>query len=354
MRLDSSGNLGLGVTPQTWDSGFSQKAIQISSGGSISALEAGAGNIQLNISNNAYDFLSPKYLTNNTSAAYRMVGSSHYWFNAPSGTAGNAITFTQAMTLDGSGNLLVGKTTQSLLTAGCEMLPFGAFTSTRSGDVNTILNRTTSDGKQIELRRDNTAIGVIGSASGGMYFGTGISGAERMRIDSSGNCLIGTTGLTNNGKLTVSGTTRLYTTGDTGGVYIDKSTSTTTTSQVFMYFTVANQATGSGQINANGASQAAFGSFSDSRLKENIVNLPSQLDKICSLRPVEFDYIESEGGGHQIGFIAQEIQNIYPDSVGTRDDGMLTVTGWNKTEAILVKAIQELKAEFDAYKATHP
>jgi hypothetical protein len=121
-----------------------------------------------------------------------------------------------------------------------------------------------------------------------------------------------------------------------------------------MYFTVANQATGSGQINANGASQAAFGSFSDSRLKENIVNLPSQLDKICSLRPVEFDYIESEGGGHQIGFIAQEIQNIYPDSVGTRDDGMLTVTGWNKTEAILVKAIQELKAEFDAYKATHP
>jgi hypothetical protein len=35
----------------------------------------------------------------------------HQWFNAPSGTAGNAITFTQAMTLDASGNLMMGLTT---------------------------------------------------------------------------------------------------------------------------------------------------------------------------------------------------------------------------------------------------
>jgi hypothetical protein len=59
------------------------------------------------------------------------------------------------------------------------------------------------------------------------------------------------------------------------------------------------------------------------------------------LRPVEFDYIESEGGGHQIGFIAQEMQEIYPDVVGERQDEMLTITGWTKTEARLVKAIQE-------------
>ena len=72
--------------------------------------------------------------------------------------------------------------------------------------------------------------------------------------------------------------------------------------------------------------------------------MPPQLSNICALRPVEFDYIASEGGGHQISFIAQEIQQVYPDVVGEREDGMLTLSGWSKTEARLVKAIQEQQA----------
>ncbi len=73
--------------------------------------------------------------------------------------------------------------------------------------------------------------------------------------------------------------------------------------------------------------------------------MPNQLNNILALRPVEFDYIESEGGGHQIGFIAQEMQEVYPDVVGARDpDSMLTITGWSKTEARLVKAMQEQQA----------
>jgi len=75
-------------------------------------------------------------------------------------------------------------------------------------------------------------------------------------------------------------------------------------------------------------------------LKENIENLPNQLENINDLRPVEFDY--KDGSGHQVGFIAQEIQMIYPDAVSIGADDYLTVTGWGKTEAILVKAIQEL------------
>jgi hypothetical protein len=102
-----------------------------------------------------------------------------------------------------------------------------------------------------------------------------------------------------------------------------------------------NNSTPQGQINANGASQAAFGSFSDSRLKDNISNLPPQLGNIISLRPVEFDY--KDGSGHQIGFVAQEIQQVYPDAVSedSSEDHYLVVTGWSKTEARLVKAIQE-------------
>ena len=132
---------------------------------------------------------------------------------------------------------------------------------------------------------------------------------------------------------------------------IYKTANDNTTAQVFAQFIVNTTASGCGQINANGAGAAAFGSFSDSRLKQNIVDLPSQLSNLLALRPVEFDYIESEGGGHQIGFIAQEFETVFPDAVGQRSDGMRTLTGWSKTEAILVKAIQELSAANEALTA---
>ena len=193
-----------------------------------------------------------------------------------------------------------------------------------------------------------------------IYWGTGAgaSATERMRLDSSGNLLVGTT--TSNGKLSVysastnagdfyvSGTSLL----STPAAYFEKADNNTTTSNIFVKFTINSQGTGSGQINANGASAAAFGSFSDRRLKENIVDLPSQLANIMALRTVEFDYIETEGGGHQIGFIAQEVQEIYPDLVGEREDGMLTLTDLNKNDARLIKAIQEMKALVDTQAST--
>lgn len=141
--------------------------------------------------------------------------------------------------------------------------------------------------------------------------------------------------------------------GDVGQqqLIITKFDNDSTTSQVFARFTIANNTAANGQINANGASQVAFGSWSDARLKENVVDLPSQLENIMALRPVEFDYIKSEGGGHQISFIAQEFEQVYPDAIGEREDGMKVLSGWGKTEARLVKAIQELKAELDKVKA---
>ena len=129
---------------------------------------------------------------------------------------------------------------------------------------------------------------------------------------------------------------------------LSKFDNTSTTSQIFAQFFINANSTPNGQINANGASAAAFGSFSDSRLKENIVALPDQLANICALKPSEFDY--KDGSGHQIGFIAQEMQEVYPDVVGEGDDGMLTITGWSKTEARLVKAIQELSQEIETLK----
>jgi hypothetical protein len=129
-----------------------------------------------------------------------------------------------------------------------------------------------------------------------------------------------------------------------------KNSATTTTAQVYARFTA--NAVGTGSITANGAAAAAFTAWSDRRLKENITDLPSQLANIMALRPVEFDYVESMGGGHQIGFVAQEVQSIYPDLVGEDVGGMFTLTDLNKNDARLIKAIQELKAINDTQTAT--
>jgi hypothetical protein len=182
---------------------------------------------------------------------------------------------------------------------------------------------------------------------------------EDMRIDSSGNLLVGTTSST--AKLTVSsaananGVAYLASSSvsdlSNPALILSKYDNNSTTSQVLVRFIIANGNTAQGQINANGAASAAFGAWSDQRLKENIIDLPPQLDNIMALRPVEFDYIESEGGGHQIGFIAQEVQNIYPDLVGERQDGMLTLTDLNKNDARLIKAIQEQQAIIEQLQA---
>jgi hypothetical protein len=189
----------------------------------------------------------------------------------------------------------------------------------------------------------------------GSYLGFDIASSEKMRIDTSGNLLVGTTSaqakfVTNSATSGASAKVITSFSGDvsTAALILQKNDNNTTTSQILAQFLINSGSNGSGQINANGSGAAAFGSYSDARLKENIVPLPSQLDKILALKPVEFDYIASEGGGHQVGFIAQDMQAVYSDAVGERHDGMLTITGWSKTEARLVKALQEAIAKIDA------
>ena len=104
MRIDVSGNLGLGVTPRTTT--VSYKAFEFGQSGYLSAVAGGAG---LNLTSNGYIAAGAvwTYPTNGPASMYSQAGGAHYWSTAPSGTAGNAISFTQAMTLDASSNLLL-------------------------------------------------------------------------------------------------------------------------------------------------------------------------------------------------------------------------------------------------------
>lgn len=102
--LDSSGNLGLGVTPSAW---ATSKAIQIGNRASLFSFN----NLTVDVGNNLYFNGSDyKYIETATATFYRQNTGVHSWYNAPSGTAGNAITFTQALSLTAAGNLLLGGT----------------------------------------------------------------------------------------------------------------------------------------------------------------------------------------------------------------------------------------------------
>ena len=121
---DTSGNLGLGVTPDPFQSGG---FLQFPFTKGITS-KGGTG---FNLYDNAYYNLSWKYSASSAQAAgYQMYQGGHAWFTAPSGTAGNAITFTQAMTLDASGNLTLVKPASS----GISQLALGTYSAASTSD----------------------------------------------------------------------------------------------------------------------------------------------------------------------------------------------------------------------------
>ena len=174
VRIDTAGNVGLGNTPSAWGSGI--KSLQV---GNYTALTNNQGGYTW-LSNNAFYDTAWKYLTTNRALYYAQDtgDGGHKWFNAASGTAGAAITFTQAMTLDASGNLGVGKTSPS---------------------VRLDVEGSGSGVATIKSTSGPYALGLIGSTtSSTVYLGangndfvTYVNGSERFRIASAGQLGIG-------------------------------------------------------------------------------------------------------------------------------------------------------------------
>ena len=146
---------------------------------------------------NAYEYSNGayKYLQNYYATLYRTYAGQHQWFTAPSGTAGNAITFTQAMTLDASGDVVIGDTTTNSI----------RFSIAKNNPTRGILahiyniGSSSQTGAQIQFTQNGIANWAIGQPAGEDAFAfwsgrnTATNGAERARIDSSGNLLVGTT-----------------------------------------------------------------------------------------------------------------------------------------------------------------
>ena len=183
MRLDASGNLGLGVVPSAWSSIFN---VIEGPRGSVIAFQNNGNSLKLG-SNFYFTGANYNYINTNAAARYD-ADAEHRWYLAPSGTAGNAISFTQAMTLDASGRLGIGTSSPS------ERLDvFG------TGDIKAIIQSSSSGsgancGIVVKTSTEGHWLMQTGNAvSGGLRFYDSSTSTERLRITSGGNLLVGTT-----------------------------------------------------------------------------------------------------------------------------------------------------------------
>jgi hypothetical protein len=186
--LDASGNLGLGVTPSAWGAG---KAIEV---GFVGNSLYGNSSNNMNVVAGAYFNSGFKYAVSSLAVSYyNQSNGVHAWLTAPSGTAGDAISFTQAMTLDASGNLLVGSTSNP---------------STRRLSVNGIISIQDGSNERFFINwvpgQSRTEIVTVGANSTTFW----TNSTERARITSGGELLVGLTSATGVALLQVSGPIR--------------------------------------------------------------------------------------------------------------------------------------------------
>ena len=378
------GNVGIGTT-----SPAAKLDIQASGTAQTSILGRGSdGDFRLttrqDVSTNTYGSvigeIGVDYITTrNTAVRFHRGGS----------TTGGFITFTtnngnEKMRIDPDGNVGIGTTSPvaklDIGGASGEMI--------RLADSSTIGNpfitffQTSTRRAYIQYVDSGDNL-TLASEYGGIVLATGTNGneAEKMRITSSGNVGIGATSpvralqvgnFSGNPEICIgSGTTGI------GGLTFGDGAGGNDPWRGFIQYNHATDAmligtsnagwltlTNGGALGLNVNPTNTAGRFeasndivayssSDKRWKTNIKNIDSPLEKISQINGVEFDWIEDEpvhgNKGHDIGVIAQEIENILPDAVQTRESGMKAVK-YEKVIPLLIEAIKEQQKQIEELK----
>jgi hypothetical protein len=350
--LDSSGNLGLGVTPSAWSLG---RVLQLQNGASLISY---ADSAYLNA--NAYFDGGWKYLGNAAASRYEM-GAAHTWYTAASGTAGNAISFTQAMTLDASGRLGIGTTSPNRLLSLYATQPVFQITNVASGNTQGTIQYQVSGSTDFIL--DNQ-----GSGTGGTIIFMQ-AGAERARITSGGYFKASNTGsyLAANSyhELRSDNNTYIaYTTNTNAspfGVVVEYSNAAPNgTGNRFLYCGDTGAERASIRSNGGLANYSANDvNLSDRREKTNFAPAKSYLDTICAIPVQTFNYIDQseDDPGLTLGVVAQDVQAVAPELVmesnwGTEDNPKMRLSIYQTDlQYALMKCIQELKAQNDDLRA---
>lgn len=213
-----------------------------------------------------------------------------------------------------------------------------------NGSVNVANNMIVASGYGYNFAPTSAGLYITGNTTTN-YMAFATSNSERMRIDASGNLLLGTTTLA--GRFTCS-----WNSASQDGI-VCRTTSATLTGAPVVF---QNSSGGTSGFISQSTSAVAYNTSSDYRLKKNIKPMDNGLETIGALKPVTYDWKIDGVAGE--GFIAHEIQAIIPHAVtGEKDavneDGSIKSQGvdYSKIVVHLVAAIQELTARLAALEA---
>jgi hypothetical protein len=352
LTLDINGNLGLGVTPNASNLATIQSTYGLFT-----------GNSQVNILQNAYYNSGFLFTGTGYATQYQQITGTHIWkVSSASGTAGNAVTFSESMRIDTSGNVGIGTTSisskldvrsgsTSINTLGIGSTLTTAYSATGyNGATARILitgGGASGAANGIEFTQGGSSelfFGQVQEAGGaGAFVWQGYNGSsytERMRIDSSGNLLVGQTSAsaTNTDSFWYSKTGSYATVSHANG------TGSGTAFIQFLY-----NATQIGSITQSGTTAVLYNVTSDQRLKTNIVDAPS--GNIDSIKIRSFDWI-SDNTHQTYGMVAQELLEVAPYAVHQPvDTNEMMAVDYSKLVPMMIKEIQDLKAEVTQLKA---
>jgi len=326
-RIDSSGNLGLGVTPSAWATLV--PAFQLGGGGTFLAARSTSPEMYLG-TNAHYDGTNWKYKTSAVASLYAQDTGEHKWYRAASGTAGNTVTFTQAMTLNTSGNFGIGTSS-----------PATKFVVSNGGALGIEIDP--ASGLLQSYNRSTSAYGSF--ICDGSLFQWRPSGTEAMRLDASGNLLVGTTS-----NLAV--TPRVAIVNANFALAIN--TTNGGSNEAIRFYNAGSVA---GTISTT-SSTTAYNTSSDYRLKNTIAPITGALAKVALLKPCTYKW-NADGSDGQ-GFIAHELAEVVPDCV-TGEKDAVDVEGNPRYQGVdtsflvatLTAAIQELTARVAALEGNN-
>jgi hypothetical protein len=348
LTVDASGNLGLGMAPSAWASNRSVLQLKggTTSGGAYLASGAAA---QALLGTNAYsDGTVFRYLTSTSATLYSQFLGDHSWSTAPSGTAGNAITFTHAMTLTAAGRLGIGTASPQATLNVRTSDTYGVLVNTNNVSAGT--TRLSLGGYQDAAggTGGTAAIGcehnhgVTAQSSLVFYTHDGGSLLERARITSGGDFLVNTTSAGADGGFTLLR--------QSDGIAAINNNHAASAGYVFTSFRRSGSEVGS--VTQVGTTSISYNTSSDRRLKDNIVPAPSASDDIDAIQIVSHDWKAAPDEHVKYGVIAQDLYAVAPQAVTAGDDGEDIEKTWgvdySKLVPMLIKEIQSLRARVAA------
>ena len=323
LRVDSAGNLGLGVTPSAWEA---SAAIQVANGYAYTKYGMSR--------NTYYDGANYRYITTAAAANYQQSSGAHVWQTAASGTAGDPITFGDAkMTLDASGNLLINATSNS---EGARLKVDNGYVFIKeSGGADVYLRSAFTGGIAAIQVASNSALG----------FAT--NNTERARITSGGSLLVNETTATDSARFVIKHD------GNSQICSVWNNTSSVDQNETAIRFYRNSSIVGS---ITTSLTATAYNISSDHRLKEDIQQIDGAIDRVKALKPVNFAWKST--GGRVDGFIAHEAADVVPEAVtGEKDevdaDGKPIYQGIDQSKLIplLTKALQDALSKIEVLEA---